>query len=464
MALYYPRHALRIFAVLEDFTGTRTASEAARDWAVVPRSARLERNDIHTADKLVAEVDFHEFPFDPRLVRTAAVAYYAGDTRGGELARDERTLRFLGTLDVPETALGEDALKVTLECRDYTALLVDKKASARMQVPLDRSLRDVLSDLLETLPGEQATLLRPVLFDAQGTGIEWPVVHGGGRRGARLPVEQKDTLWSAILRAVQMTGLVCWIELDALVVSTPRNATASARPATFAFGRNLTDLRVRRNTQNLTRPLALTQYDPATGERLTAVYPPEARAGRSGGGRGARAHVALSRAGRTSAGQSESQAEEFNVAGHRTQEQLEHAAEGAYRARASSEVEGSFSTHELRAGDVDVYSLTAGDLITAEISEHARAAFDGATDYATRKRYLVGRGYPPNVAAALAQGWENLQNDRARRTSLPFSIRKATLSLDDRAFRLDVDFQNLLTPFVGGEVAPDVTVGGRRSA
>lgn len=459
MAYYYPRHALRILAVLEDFTGNPTAAEDARDWVVVPRAARLERNDIHTADKLVAEVDFHEFPFDPRLIRTAAVAYFAGDTGGGVLARDERTLRFLGTLDSPESALGEDALKVTLECRDYTAFLLDKKATAAMQVSLDRSLRDILVELLATLPGEQATLLRPVLHDAQGTGIEWPTVHGGGRRSARLPVEPKDTLWSVILRVVQMTGLVCWIELDTLVVSTPRNATASARPMRFAFGQNLSDLRLKRNTQNLTRPVALTQYDPASGQRTTATYPPEPRAARAGGGRGRgpgrgqRPHAALSHAGRASTGTQDALAEEFNITGHRTEAQLLEAAEHAYRTRAQTEIEGSLTTHELRVGDQDVYSLTAGDLLRAEIDEHTRAAFEGARDSASRERYLLARGYPAAVAAALAQSWEHLD-----RVAQPFSIRKATFALDDRAFQLDLDFQNLLTPFVGGEVAPDVTV------
>lgn len=459
MAYYYPRHALRILAVLEDFTGNPTRASSARDWVVVPRSARLERNDLRTADKLVAEVDFHEFPFDPRLIRTAAVAYYAGDTNGGALARDERTLRFLGTLDSPEAVLGDDALKVTLECRDYTAFLLDKKATAAMQVPLDRGLREILVDLLATLPGEQATLLRPVLHDALGTGLEWPTVHGGGRRGARLPVEPKDTLWSVILRVVQMTGLVCWVELDTLVVSTPRNATASSRPTRFAFGHNLSDLRLKRNTQNLTRPVALTQYDPASGLRTTAVYPPEPRAGRSGGGRGRgrgqRAHAALSHAGRASTGTQDAQPEEFNITGHRTEAQLLEAAEQAYRDRAKTEIEGSLTTHELRVGGTDVYELTAGDLIRAEVDEHTRAAFEGARDTASRERYLLARGYPPAVAGALAQSWEHLD-----RVALPFSIRKATLALDDRSFQLDIDFQNLLTPFVEGEVEPDATTRG----
>ena len=146
--IFYPRHVLRIAAVLETFDGSPTTLDRAVEWQVIPRSAKLERNDVHTADRLTVVVDFREFPFDPRLVRAASVTYYAGNTRGGELALDATTMRFLGVVDTPETYLSEDSSTVTFDCRDYTAILLGQRATPAMAVRLDRSLREVLVERL----------------------------------------------------------------------------------------------------------------------------------------------------------------------------------------------------------------------------------------------------------------------------------------------------------------------------
>ncbi len=457
MGVYYPRHLLRIAAVLEDFAAGATSIDQAVEWTCVPRRARLERNDIHTADRLQLDLDFREFPFDPRLVRAASVAYFAADTGGRSLdATDRSLLRFVGVVDVPEMGLGEDDQRVSLECRDYTALLLGVRAGAEMAVALDRPMDDVLGELLAGLPGEQASALRLVL---RPDGTAWPTVSAGGRHGARLVVEPKDTLWSLVRRVVEQSGLVVFVELDQLVVSTPRNADGTQRPAHAVFGRNLTSLRMRRNTQNLTRPVRLTQYDPATRQTTSATFPPlEGAGGRSR--TGTRPSVAIrATPGATVASQA-AEAEEFAVRGHCTEDELRQGAERVYRARARTEIEGSLSTAEMRLPTVDadrqptgqtldVLGLSTNDTLVVEIGEQARLAFDARRDSASRARELIRLGYPATVAGALVRSWEHL--DRIR---LPFVVRKATFTLDENSFGADVDFQNLLSPFVAGETTP----------
>ena len=460
MAVYYPRHALRIFAVLEDFAPGPTPPASVVDWVCVPARARLERNDVHTADKLTVEIDFKQFPFDPRLVRAASVSYFAACTAGGPVdTTDRANLRFVGVVDTPEAALGEDT-KVTFECRDNTALLLGVRAAPAMAVSLDRALDDVLGDLLAFLPGDPDR--RGVALERRPAGAAWPTVRGGGRRGARLVVEPKDTLWSLVRRVVEQSGHVAFVELDRLVVADPRDASAAARVARFAYGRNLADLRWKRNAQNLTRPVTLTCYDAQSGRTVSATWPPPARAGRRGGRRGTRSATVMRATGGATATSAAAEAEEFVVPGTYDAAALALRAEGVYRDRARTELEGSFTTYEPRvpaldrarrdAGEVDVLALATNDPVLVEIDAHARAAFDGRRDAAARAQYLRDLGYPNTVAALLATSWNHLDQLR-----LPFVVRKAALQIDEGGFQADVDFQNMLTPRTEGEVDAAVT-------
>lgn len=470
--IFYPRHVLRIAAVLEDFSGDATTLARAIEWQVIPRAAKLERNDIHTADTLSVTLDFREFPFDPRLVRAASVVYYAGNTDGGPLTLDETTMRFMGVVDTPETSLSEDAQTVTFECRDYTAVLLGERARPAMAVALDRPMDQVLGDLLATLPAEWASTIRPVIQGPDGASIPWPIVPGAERRIAKLPVEPKDTLWSLIRRIVEAAGLVAFVELDRLVVSTSRtlgsdgSLRADANRLHVVFGENLADLRMKRTMTNKTRPVALRQYNPATGDTITSEWPTAAERSRPSGQRRGRPAVVVRRTGGATVTNDQSdQAEEFAVTGTRSGEELNALAESIYRQRARFELEGAFTTHDpvlpqVRgsrgnpAPDFDLWAIHTATTLYADISEQADLAFDTSAPRADRERALVARGYPSEVASVLVTSWSQLS-----RVSLPFIVRKASLSLDgESGFRAEVDFMAMLTPVAAGEIRTPLAV------
>lgn len=458
---FAPRHSLRIVAVFEDFSGASpTTVERAVDWVTIPRRARLERNDIHTADRLSVEVDFRSFPFHPSMIRTASVAYSAWDEMSTPFhVGAQEHLRFLGTLDVPELSMGDESF-ATLECRDYTAILLGQKATRdlarRWNVPLGRPLDDILSDLLATLPGEQSQLFHLQFF---GGGRDWPTVPAGGRTNARLAIEPKDTLWSVIQRLVDSVGHVCWVDMSNLVVSTSRNLTARARPARFSFGRNLSALRLRRDPQNETRPVALVQFDPRTGQRTQAVFPPDAGQRRRGGGRG-RAHAAITASGQGQTGRTEGTPESFTVTSSLSAAGLALAAENAYRMRARTEMEGSLTTYEMRLGDYDLLTAKTNDPIEAVIEEQVRAIVSESGGDATLSVVnLMAAGYPPTVARALVEAWRSLDQVRT-----PYVVRKATLEIGESGFQADLDFQNALTPYVGHEIPPEAQTSTRSRA
>lgn len=456
--IFYPRHAARLAVVLEDFSGSATTVDQAVETTVIPRSAKLERNDVHTADRLTLVVDWRECPFDPRLIRAASVAYFAGNIDGGELPLTPATLRFLGVVDVPETYLSEDEQTVTMECRDYTAILLGERARPSMAVPLDRPMDAVLRDLLATLPGEQATLLTPVIQGPDGASIAWPQVPGGDRRGAKLPIEPKDTLWSIIRRIVEAAGLVVFVDLDRLVVSTPRTLGADgelrdAPRVRVAFGEALSDLRMKRNLTNRGKPVALRQYDPRSGDTITSEWPRPGDRARPSSGRRPRSTVTQRRTGGAQVSRDDTtQAEEFTVTGTRSGDELNALAESIYRQRARFDLEGSFTTSDpvlptaddrgaVRA-DFDLWSIHTATTLRVEIAELADVAFDSLRSRGDRERYLTARGYSPEIAAALVRSWDQLP-----RLALPFITRKASLSLDgESGFRAEVDFEAMLAP------------------
>lgn len=469
--IFYPRHVLRIAAVLEDFGGGTTTVAEAVEWNVIPRTARLDRNDIHTADTLSVTLDFREFPFDPRLVRAASVVYYAGNTDGGALSLDESTIRFMGVVDTPESSLSGDAQTVTMECRDYTAVLLGERARPAMAVALDRPMDQVIADLLATLPGEWARTIRPVIQGPDGMSIPWPIVPGHGRRNARLQVDPKDTLWSLIRSTVEALGFVCFVDLDRLVVSTSRTLgadgqlRADASRVHVVFGRELMDLRLKRTMTNKTKPVALRQYNPTTGETTTSEWPTSAERARPSGGRRGRPSVVVRRAGGATITHDDAdQAEEFAVTGTRSSEELSAHAQSIYRQRARYELEGSFTTHDpvlpqVRgtrgnpAPDFDVWAIHTATTLYADIGEQAGIAFDSEAPRADRERALVAKGYPAEVASALVTSWAQLS-----RVSLPFIVRKASLSLDgESGFRAEVDFMAMLSPMTEGEVRATIT-------
>ncbi len=468
--IFYPRHSLHIAAVLQDFSGGSVEVANAIEWDVTPRSAKLERNDIHTADTLTVTLNFREFPFDPRLIRAASVAYHAGNTRGGPIARTASTLRFLGVVDTPESDLSGDGETVTLEARDYTALLLGQKAKPSMAVDLDRPLDVVLRELLATLPGEQGTLLTTVLEAPPGVDLSWPIVPGHGRKNAKLAVDPKDTLWAIIRRVVEAHGLVCFVDLDALVVATSRTLGGDgqlrdAPRVRVTYGENLATLRMKRTMTNQTKPVALRSYNPLTGDTITSEWPTAAQRARPAGRRRARPAVVTRRTGGATVTHDDANAaEEFAVVGTWSGEDLYRLAQSIFTQRARYELEGAFTTHDCvlpmvtdrgsAADDFDVWSVHTATTLRVEIAEQADIAFDTSSPRTDRERRLVDRGYPPEVAAALVTSWAQLA-----RIALPFIVRKASLSLDgESGFRAEVDFMAMLTPPTQGELTAEITM------
>src|SRR5690606_1669864 len=125
----------------------------------------IERNGFRTADTAKVVLDWRDVPFDPRILRAAAIEIVLGTVtddeyqRGLQGQRDpisgqlvsvvrqnpraptvDTATRFVGWVDDWDIDFDDDDGTVSLEARDFTALFLDCPLDARFPLPLDQPL------------------------------------------------------------------------------------------------------------------------------------------------------------------------------------------------------------------------------------------------------------------------------------------------------------------------------------
>lgn len=139
---------------------------------VIPKSVSVEKNNLSDADKCTIELDYRSLPFDPRAFRFAAVRvvigsvsaedYAAGIIGGGSqlelssIVPPETTRwfsltgnsRFVGFVDEWMVEFDDSGERVTLQCRDISAVLRDTEVPTSQGIDLDKGIRVGIAELL----------------------------------------------------------------------------------------------------------------------------------------------------------------------------------------------------------------------------------------------------------------------------------------------------------------------------
>lgn len=240
----------------------QTTSADGRTFAidgVIPLSATVALNGVRQADTLSAVVQFRDFPFDPRAVRSCGVQFYLGcisaddadrgsrgdvrsdatiagdalpfqmipDTYVDGRGRARSNLRFEGWVDVQKIALDESSGTVSFECTDNTALFIDQPAPPRLTVsakkPIDRAVAEYLACFpqfrgmsVEYRPGTEDSL-KPVLgrvisATAQAKPGEGPAPSGS----------TKMSVWDYLTDVCGMVGHVCRVDGTTVIIQRAR--------------------------------------------------------------------------------------------------------------------------------------------------------------------------------------------------------------------------------------------------
>lgn len=248
-------------------------------------------NDYTQADTFDAEIDYKQFPFDPRAIRAVAVTVAMEDvghlydsnnsptriqpraSRDPVSGKDSNVI-FVGFADEESMNFDDTKRTVRFEGRDFTSLLIDRKYLAgpvNLEQPVDVVISKLLEDLNETVK----------LTIDNRTGADLPVLakfyDSKDDVSGRKNVAKDESYWDLIQRIISQAGLICYIELDKLVISTPRILYGNAAIKRFIYGRNIKNLEFKRkigrrkNFNVVVRAMNL-----ATKEVITAKIPAEA--------------------------------------------------------------------------------------------------------------------------------------------------------------------------------------------
>lgn len=403
---------------------------------VRPISVDIESNSVREADRATIELDYRDFPFDPRAIRFAQATVHMGDVGLSDrpLPADETTLRFLGIVDKCDTSHGEDGSTVRLECRDYTAYLLDAVWTGGA-IDIDRPLRHVVAEVLSRVPSvarlayrfsprvseiHLSRMLGKTIYTPEGEVDAWTVLSDLCGLAGLIPVMAGDTLY-----------VVTTDDLGMRYVEHPDGRVERIPPlhARLTLGYDIERLTYARNYNETARhQIQINCWDPERRESRTVLYPADG--------------IVLSRKidakGKTTT--EKAAILPFFQTGSYSDDVLREMARRIYDERAREQLEGSFETGRARDIEgVDLLGLANGHRVTLKMEPDDVMVLE-TMSRSEGVRYLVGRGYNEAVAEALMQA-----KARANRISVVFYVRRARHKWGaDDGYSLEVEFINLV--------------------
>lgn len=256
MGVYYPQAVISMRVVLEDLGDKSAKLNKIYAFNVVARRIRVSINDYTEADTFDAEIDFKNFPFDPRSIRSAGISIHLEDRKKlfktinqlNLIEPSEDSAIFLGYVDEDRIRLSEETRTVHLEGRDFTALFLDREylgTPIQLSKPVDQVIQDLVDQVPEVAQSPEGLVVEnrtgidplPVLAKlAPDLGAKSGVKNGRPRR----------TYWDQIQNIIEKAGLIAYMELDKLVISRPRNLYKKERAKLFVYGANVKELEFKR--------------------------------------------------------------------------------------------------------------------------------------------------------------------------------------------------------------------------
>jgi hypothetical protein len=280
--------------------------------SIAPRSVQIERNGLRTADTCTVVINHSDAPFDPRLLRAAAIevtlgivdpADYARGVAGerradgslmsmversrtlsGPLSRTANTTRFVGWVDTWQLNFDSlDGDTITLECRDLSALFFDTPLTSGsgidLTLPIDEGVRRFIDAYNETRgmlvaygrPGQTDPGIAPT--PAEAAPAQARTRRSGSRQ--RRTGDAQQNLWDHITEACARVGLVPVIYDYTLHICEPRTFyTSTDQPWRMVYGRNLSHLEFTRKLGGSKVPtIEVRCYQPDLGRTAWARWP-----------------------------------------------------------------------------------------------------------------------------------------------------------------------------------------------
>lgn len=423
MSIYYPRALVVVEALFKADVETRV-------FVVTPYNVEWRRNNPRAADTATITLPYRDFPLDPRILSAVHVLVYAADAGGSEvvLEMSPQNLRFQGFVDVPETTLSDDEAEVKFECRDYTALYLDrswrrvadeeigKSKKSRILLPKNTTLKAFVEDVVKRIRPEGATAFEepPIVFDSDVVAAQRVDKRAGKNR---LAMRDSDTAWDVLTMVCEWFGQIPSWDLDPEVGPVLRIRPASSFSqvvAKLTFGENVERISFRRDLMAPERKaIRLIAWNPRLGEVVEGLWPELGQAS------GENSMTLDENAVKTSVTtRSNLKRVQYVVEGDYTEADLTDMAELLYEEQAQGRIMGTVDTpHMMDLEDINLLDLSNGDRLICRLGPEVDA----------------GLGTRPEDQAFVL-------SDPGRSNALPFDVALALTTAHAEIADLEIEF------------------------
>lgn len=481
MTVYYPQAAVGLRILFEDFDGAAKFSGKEHNLVVTPKNVSVAINDYRTADTFKMELDYKTFPFDPRTLRAVGVSIFIEDM-GKPFENDvqrrikptDTTFRpgsnavFLGFADKNAITFDDTSRVVRLEGRDYTSLYIDSTYDNKKPIALDTPLENVIADLSLQLKATSKIQFVTVIDDVPTLAEFYPDFNPLATTRSK---KKQESYWDVIQELVRKAGLICYVELDRLILSKPNAIYDKKKLKQFIWGKNLSSLDFERKLGRLRDfNIAVRSMNIEKKEVIEAKIPEEASKewAISTGIPAKRIKIEkLTPEGEKS--DEDAKFLTFRIPDIAKKEHLIEVAQSIYEELGRQQIEGKFETKEMcvREGasrdlknnpgvEFDVTKIRNATPIDLRIFERDQIDSQVASELGVsveslaqdtvisrdikkslRTKYLVQKCYPENVAEALA--------DTMGKFDTPFYTKAVQFDFDiETGFKMKLDFINFI--------------------
>lgn len=402
--VYYPRARVILDVIFEDFAGG--TDEAIHIIDAVPVEVEVSPNHHREADTARIELEYADFPIDPRTLRAVRVLVLLGsvDEPGDQLDASNPDHRvFMGFVDEPETVLSGDGDRVKFDARDATSLFLDYTCPAGLAIDIDSTLAVIVYGIMLQVPG---VIGMPIEIAAGSASVN--VAEKLGR--TKWAPQKGDDAWTVLVELCGLLGLIPVIELDTLRI-LDAEGFRGVGAARFVYGQNLERLTYRRRlVETRSAQILVRCWDEQKRERREALYPPSPEVAKKIIG-----YDGL-------VADKDAPIVPHYISGSHTQADLDALARGLYEEAASDQIDGELQTRDMQDLDeaVDLWKAKNGDQLTVKLGRGEQAAIEGRTD-GEALLYLVHHGWKIEAARAYVAALR-----KAEASAVSFYVRSAS--------------------------------------
>ncbi len=470
-SLYYPKAACTLRVVFEDYKqGSNVKMSETYHIQCRPKRLEVNINDYTQADTCSLELDYKNFPFDPRTIRALGITAHIEDTSGDLIPSPANTV-FQGFADENTIELDDTNRVVKFECRDFTALLIDAPYPKGSTIPLTTPLEQILKEIVQSLPATSDLKVENRSNEVLPTLAQFAPDFGSlqGQKNVR----RDDTYWDVIQDLVGRAGLIAYIELDKLIISKPRVLYSKDQAIQFIYGKNLKKLEFKRKLgRQKNFNIRVLSLSVESKQVIEALIPEEATEEWSKDIGIVRERIKIPKnevksygketpkkgvTTAVSSGSPRAKKDEeedapfltFRIPNIKNKPQLIKIGEGIFEEVGRQQIDGSMETKEMRIfqdekknvrKEFNLLKIRNGTPIGIEISQPDMIAISRTASKPDRVRYLQSVGYEANTAIGIVEALAV----SIGKTPMVFYTKSVRFSMDDQGFNLSLDFVNFI--------------------